>query len=124
MTVRSLKDEDKLPMQQIINAINKKMEDVIRVVDALNLGRTEVKKDGVYRTFNDGKIVKIADGVFKKKHLKNIKKAPGNAGAFGLISCLLIILKVRTFGIKIIFISKCKKYTKIHCAFNLILIFV
>ena len=73
MTVRSLKDEDKLPMQQIINAINKKMEDVIRVVDALNLGRTEVKKDGVYRTFNDGKIVKIADGVFKKKHLKNKK---------------------------------------------------
>lgn len=71
MTVKSLEDEDKLPMQQIINAINKKMDDVIRVVDALNLGRTEVKEDGVYRTFNDGKIVKIADGVFKKKRLKN-----------------------------------------------------
>lgn len=71
MTVKSLKDEDKLPMQQIINAINKKMDDVIRVVDAMNLGRTEVKEDGVYRTFNDGKIVKIADGVFKKKRLKN-----------------------------------------------------
>ncbi|TKB97446.1 hypothetical protein [Pedobacter cryotolerans] len=71
MTVKSLKDEDKLPMQQIINAINKKMDDVIRVIDAMNLGRTEVKEDGVYRTFNDGKIVKIADGVFKKKRLKN-----------------------------------------------------
>ena len=71
MTVRSLEDEDKLPMQKIINAINKKMDDVIRVVDALNIGRTEVKEDGVYRTFNDGKIVKIADGVFKKKRLKN-----------------------------------------------------
>ena len=71
MTVKSLNDEDKLPMQQIINAINKKMEDVIRVVDALNLGRTEVKEDGVYRTFNDGKIVKISDGIFKKKRLQN-----------------------------------------------------
>lgn len=71
MTVKSLEDEDKLPMQKIINAINKKMDDVIRVVDALNIGRTEVKEDGVYRTFNDGKIVKIADGVFKKKRLKN-----------------------------------------------------
>lgn len=70
MTVKSLNDEDKVPMQQIINAINKKMEDVIRVVDALNLGRTEVKEDGVYRTFNDGEVVKIADGIFKKKRLQ------------------------------------------------------
>lgn len=75
MTVKSLNDEDKLPIQQVIKAINKKMEDVIRVVDALNLGRTEVKEDGVYRTFNDGRIVKIAGGIFKKKrlHHKRIK---------------------------------------------------
>lgn len=70
MTVKSLNDEDEVPIQQIINAINKKMDDVIRVVDALNLGRTEVKDDGVYRTFNDGKVVKIADGAFKKKRLR------------------------------------------------------
>lgn len=75
MTVKSLNDEDKLPIKQIIKAINKKMEDVIRVVDALNLGRTEVKQDGVYRTFNDGKVVKIAVGNFKKKRIpsKRIK---------------------------------------------------
>jgi len=28
------------------------MDNVIRVVNAMNLGRTEVKDDGVYRTFN------------------------------------------------------------------------
>ena len=66
MTVKSLKDEDKLPIKQIIKAINKKMAEVIRVVDALNLGRTEVKPDGVYRTFNDGSTVLIAAGDFKK----------------------------------------------------------
>lgn len=71
MTVKSLKDEDKLPIKQIIKAINKKMDEVIRVVDALNLGRTEVKEDGVYRTFNDGKIVKIAVGSFKKKRIQS-----------------------------------------------------
>jgi late competence protein required for DNA uptake (superfamily II DNA/RNA helicase) len=71
MTVKSLSDEDKLPIKQIIKAINKKMEEVIRVVDALNLGRTEIKPDGVYRTFNDGKRIKIAEGVFKKKRIKS-----------------------------------------------------
>ncbi len=46
MTVKSLDDEDKLPVKQLIRAVNKKMDDVLRVVDALNLGRTEVKADG------------------------------------------------------------------------------
>jgi len=40
MTVKSLQDEDKLPIKQVINAINKSMDDVLRVVDAMNLGRT------------------------------------------------------------------------------------
>lgn len=71
MTVKSLNDEDKLPIAQIIRAINKKMEEVIRVVDALNLGRTDVKADGVYRTFNDGRKVKIAAGIFKKTRIQN-----------------------------------------------------
>ena len=71
MTIKSLNDEDKLPITQIIKAINKKMVEVIRVVDALNLGRTEVKPDGVYRTFNDGKPVLIAAGVFKKRRVPN-----------------------------------------------------
>lgn len=71
MTVKSLKDEDKLPIKYIIKAINKKMAEVIRVVDALNLGRTEVKSDGVYRTFNDGKPVLIASGTFKKRRIPN-----------------------------------------------------
>ncbi|KQM67336.1 hypothetical protein ASE74_07705 [Pedobacter sp. Leaf216] len=75
MTVKSLNDEDKLPIKQLIKAVNKKMEDVLRVVDALNLGRTEVKADGVYRTFNNGDIVKIAEGNFKKRRVsvKRIK---------------------------------------------------
>ncbi|SFA44372.1 hypothetical protein SAMN04488511_10491 [Pedobacter suwonensis] len=75
MTVRSLDDEDKLPIKQLIRAVNKKMDDVLRVVDALNLGRTEVKADGVYRTFNNGDVVKIADGNFKKRtvSVKRIK---------------------------------------------------
>lgn len=71
MTIKSLNDEDKLPITQIIKAINKKMVEVIRVVDALNLGRTEVKPDGVYRTFNDGKPVLIAAGMFKKRRVPN-----------------------------------------------------
>ncbi|WP_316827888.1 MULTISPECIES: hypothetical protein [Pedobacter] len=75
MTVKSLNDEDKLPIKQLIKAVNKKMEDVLRVVDALNLGRTEVKADGVYRTFNNGDVVKIAEGNFKRRRVsvKRIK---------------------------------------------------
>jgi len=75
MTVESLDDEDKLPIKQLIKAVNKKMDDVLRVVDALNLGRTEVKADGVYRTFNNGETVKIAEGNFAKRRVsvKRIK---------------------------------------------------
>lgn len=75
MTVKSLKDEDKLPIKQVINAINKTMDDVLRVVDAMDLGRTEVKSDGVYRTFKDGRVVKISGGNFTKKRVsqKRIK---------------------------------------------------
>ncbi len=75
MTVKSLRDEDKLPIKQVINAINKTMDDVLRVVDAMNLGRTEVKADGVYRTFNNGEMIKISSGNFAKKRVgkKRIK---------------------------------------------------
>lgn len=75
MTVKSLEDEDKLPIKQLIKAVNKKMDDVLRVVDALNLGRTEVKADGVYRTFNNGETVKIAEGNFRRRKVsaKRIK---------------------------------------------------
>lgn len=75
MTVKSLEEEDKLPIKQLIKAVNKKMDDVLRVVDALNLGRTEVKSDGVYRTFNNGETVKIAEGNFKRRKVsaKRIK---------------------------------------------------
>lgn len=71
MTVKSLKDEDKLPLKTVIKAVHKKMEDIIRVVDALNLGRTEVKADGVYRTFGDGHVVRVATGDFRKKRVAN-----------------------------------------------------
>lgn len=73
MTVKSLQDEDKLPMKQVIDAINKSMDDVLRVVDAMNLGRTEVKPDGVYRTFNDGEVVKISSGSFAKRRVDKKK---------------------------------------------------
>jgi hypothetical protein len=75
MKVTSLKDEDKLPIKQLIKAVNKKMDEVLRVVDALNLGRTEVKADGVYRTFNDGNPILIAAGDFRKRRVsaKRIK---------------------------------------------------
>lgn len=71
MTVKSLQDEDKLPIKQVIDAIDKSMDDVLRVVDAMNLGRTEVKDDGVYRTFNNGEIIKISSGSFAKKKVNN-----------------------------------------------------
>ncbi|CAH0240570.1 hypothetical protein SRABI27_02709 [Pedobacter sp. Bi27] len=73
MTVKSLRDEDKLPIKKVINAINKTMDDVLRVVDAMDLGRTEVKTDGVYRTFNNGETVKISSGNFKKKRVEKKK---------------------------------------------------
>lgn len=75
MTVKSLKDEDKLPLTEIVKLVHKKMDDILRVVDALNLGRTEVKSDGVYRTFNDGNMVRVAVGNFRKKRIpsKRIK---------------------------------------------------
>ncbi|MFC3560437.1 hypothetical protein [Pedobacter jamesrossensis] len=71
MTVKSLNDEDKLPIKQLIKAVNRKMDDVLRVVDALNLGRTEVKADGVYRTFNNGDTIKVAEGVFKQRRVSS-----------------------------------------------------
>lgn len=71
MTVKSLKDEDKLPLKEVVKAVHKKMNEILRMVDALNLGRTEVKKDGVYRTFNDGSMVRVAVGDFRKKRLPN-----------------------------------------------------
>ncbi len=69
MKITSLKDEDKVPLKHIIKVVNEKMDDVLRVVDALNLGRTEVKADGVYRTFNDGSTVLVAAGNFKKRRV-------------------------------------------------------
>ena len=47
------------------------MKDVLRVVYALNLGRTKVKADGVYRTFNNGDSVKLAEGNFKRKKVSS-----------------------------------------------------
>ncbi|MFD2286055.1 hypothetical protein GJU39_01815 [Pedobacter petrophilus] len=73
MTVKSLQDEDKLPIKQVIDAVNKTMDDVLRVVDAMNLGRTEVKADGVYRTFNNGDSVQISEGSFAKKRVSSKK---------------------------------------------------
>lgn len=73
MTVKSLQDEDKLPIKQVIDAIDKSMDDVLRVVDAMNLGRTEVKVDGVYRTFNNGDSIKISGGSFIKKRVGSKK---------------------------------------------------
>ncbi len=75
MIIKSLNDEDKIPIEYIIKVVKKKMAEVIRVVDALNLGRTEVKSDGVYRSFNDGSVVKIASGDFKRRRVpsKRIK---------------------------------------------------
>ncbi len=75
MIIKSLNDEDKIPIEYIIKVVKKKMVEVIRVVDALNLGRTEVKSDGVYRSFNDGSVVKIASGDFKRRRVpsKRIK---------------------------------------------------
>ncbi len=69
MKVTAVKKEEDLAIKDIIKAVNKKMDDVLRVVDALNLGRTEVKSDGVYRTFNDGTTVLIAAGNFKKRRV-------------------------------------------------------
>lgn len=71
MTIKTLKDEDKYPLKEVLKAVRLKMQEVLRVVDALNLGRTEVKRDGVYRTFNDGVVVKIASGEFKKRRIQN-----------------------------------------------------
>ena len=71
MTVKSLKDEDKVSIKVVLKAVRLKMQEVLRVVDALNLGRTEVKNDGIYRTFNDGNVVKIASGDFKRRRIPN-----------------------------------------------------
>ncbi|MNJ97692.1 hypothetical protein D3C87_154450 [compost metagenome] len=73
MTVKSLKDEDKLPLTEIVKLVHKKMDDILRVVDALNLGRTEVKSDGVYRTFNNGNMIRVAVGDFRKKRISSKK---------------------------------------------------
>jgi len=73
MTVKSLDDEDKVPIKQVLEAIDKSMDDVLRVIDAMDLGRTEVKPDGVYRTFNNGKVLKISSGDFAGKQVSKKK---------------------------------------------------
>lgn len=66
-----LKDEDNIPIKDIIKAVDKKMIEVHQQISKLNLGKTEVKPDGVYRTFNDGTTIKIAAGIFKKVLVKD-----------------------------------------------------
>ncbi|MXV50329.1 hypothetical protein GS399_05040 [Pedobacter sp. HMF7647] len=69
MTAKSINEEDDLPITVVLKRVEKGSKRVLQEVDALNLGRTTVKRNGVYRTFNDGTFVKIADGEFKKKRI-------------------------------------------------------
>ncbi|PWS29848.1 hypothetical protein [Pedobacter paludis] len=66
-----LENEDNVPIEDIIKAVNKKLKEVHQLISELNLGKTEVKVDGVYRTFNDGEIVKIVSGSFKKVQVQS-----------------------------------------------------
>ncbi len=68
-----LKDEDNIPIKDVIKSVNKELEEVNELISKLNLGKTEVKIDGVYRAFYDGKSVKIASGSFKKVRISNKK---------------------------------------------------
>lgn len=69
MTIQSIKDEDKLPIREVVKRMNEKSKEVLRIVDAMNLGRTSIKKDGIYRTYTNGHSVKVAGGTFKKRRL-------------------------------------------------------
>lgn len=75
MTAKLLKDEDELLIKEVVKIVHKKMDEVLRIIDALNLGRTEVCEDGVYRIYNDGVEVCVAVGDFNKQRLpsKRIK---------------------------------------------------
>ncbi len=61
-----LVDEDNVPFELILKAVSENSEKVLRIVDAMNLGRSVVKDDGVYRIFADGTEEKIASGEFKR----------------------------------------------------------
>ncbi|TCD17949.1 hypothetical protein EZ456_22120 [Pedobacter psychrodurus] len=58
--------DNDLAITEMIKAINKHMKEIHSVISALDLGITEVKDDGVYRTFNNGDVLKIASGSYKK----------------------------------------------------------
>ncbi|MEO5912344.1 MAG: hypothetical protein ABIP95_15765 [Pelobium sp.] len=62
-------EEDEIPFEEILNKVSDNSDDVLRVIDAMNLGRSHVKDDGVYRVFNDGSEIKIEAGSFSKKKL-------------------------------------------------------
>jgi hypothetical protein len=69
MTIKSIDDEDKLPISEVIKIVNKKSLEVLRIVDAMGIGRTSIKKDGIYRTYSNGDSIKIAEGNFKRRRL-------------------------------------------------------
>lgn len=62
----SIEYDNDLPIAEMIKAINQHMKEIHNVISALDLGITEVKDDGVYRTFNNGDVLKIASGSYKK----------------------------------------------------------
>ncbi|OAQ41846.1 hypothetical protein A5893_01640 [Pedobacter psychrophilus] len=67
-----LVDEDNVPFEEILKAVSENSEKVLRVLDAMNLGRSIVKPDGVYRIFADGTEKKVASGDFPDKKLKKL----------------------------------------------------
>jgi hypothetical protein len=66
-------EEDNISLELIIKDVSNYSTDIQRVVEALDLGKSMVKEDGVYRIFNDGTEIKITSGTFKKRHLRKLK---------------------------------------------------
>jgi hypothetical protein len=67
-----LVDEDSVPFEVILKAVSENSKKVLRIVDAMNLGKSVVKDDGIYRIFADGTEEKIASGDFSDKKLDKL----------------------------------------------------
>ena len=57
--------------EQIQEKINASAEQIAKINNALGLGKTVIKADGVYRIFNNGTDILIVSGDFTRKKLTN-----------------------------------------------------
>lgn len=64
-------DEDQNYLEDIQQRIDESAKEISRINEALGIGLVTIKDDGIYREFNNGELVLIKAGNFRRKKLGN-----------------------------------------------------